>query len=592
MSEVLIERGGDQLIVIAGHRWTDTIRQVPGLTYDRKADRWTAPLSPLAIVALWDLTDGGAEFHPEVTAYMVEQEQLLQQMEAAKRGDYNQYLLASGSTEGLWEQQVNGLAFNITGRRIIHADSMGSGKTVQILRSLDYLVDNHMEPYPALVVANKTALRPVWETEVERWNPDDTPVVVEGTIAQRRKALKYAREMDDAGEAVIVIISWDNLLSHSRLAPWPAVTLSDKEREEKELDEWAFRTVIVDEAHKAKEPTAKRTRALWNLAHKPDVENVWAMSGTPNTGAEEDVWALNHLIRPDWYPVRSKWLERYVLRTMSYAGYPVTLGFNPDTEAELMKWTQPFIIHRTKDEMIPNYQGKLPIRTVTVPMPAKQKKAYKQMKDDLLAFDDTGLALSANTPIEQLLRLNQFAAGTPVFDWVTRVDDDGREYEVLTVESLEAPSAKWDALNDLIDELGEEQAVVFAESRKLIDLIEKQLGKHRKDVTVGRITGAEESYQRTQVIEMFQAGELQLVLCTYGAAAESITLNSADVVIRLQRTYDMVKDSQSVDRVDRGERTSPVQIIDIVTEGTDEYRVHEAVAGKWELAERVIGGSL
>src|SRR5690606_25757399 len=42
-----------------------------------------------------------------------------------------------------------------------------------------------------------------------------------------------------------------------------------------------FRTCVLDEAHRVKDPKAKQTRAIWYVFHQPTVERRWALTGTP-----------------------------------------------------------------------------------------------------------------------------------------------------------------------------------------------------------------------------------------------------------------------------------------------------------------------
>ena len=556
---------------------TALARSVPGMSYNRKVKRWVAPLSPLAVQAAWDTFRNRAEMTETVLDYMREQTRRVKHLSAVKAGEFREETAARYpmETQKLWPLQIDGVRFLVDAEQAFLCDSMGSGKTIQCYRALD-VISRTESPFPALVVANKSALYSTWEAEAKWCNHARKVVVVDGTAPQRRKAFEEAEDAD------VVIIGWELLAKHSRLDPYGNVSLSEDEKTPKELNAIPFRTVIIDEAHRGKNWRAKRTRALWSVAHGPSVRWRWALTGTPVTGYEEDVWAIGHGVQPDMYPRKTQWFDRYVnYKTLPGQDYPIVLGFEPAHYDEMIKWLDPFMLRRTKAEIIPNYQGKLPVRTVEVKMGAKQAKAYKQMKDHMLAEGDGGI-LAAPSPIEQLLRLNQFAAATPVIE----EGDDG----TLKVTGLSMPSTKIDALLELIEELGDEPAVVFSESRLLIDLAAEQLAK--AGVSYMRITGAEDTLLRTANVQAFQNGEVQIALCTYGAGAESITLNRADTVIRLQRTYSYVADSQAPDRADRGERKAPVQIIDIVTENTVEYAVHSRIHEKDSVFQQVVRDAL
>lgn len=572
-----LEIQGDKLVLDCSDMHTALARSVPGMSYNRKAQRWMASLSPLAVQATWATFRDRVELGPEVVEYMREQTNRVKHLCAVKNGEYREETAASYVAEcnRLWPLQVDGVRFLVDAEQAFLCDDMGAGKTIQCYRALD-VISRTESPFPALVVANKSALYSAWVAESKWCNHARKPVVIDGTATQRRKAFEEAQDAD------VVIIGWELLAKHSRLDPYGNVSLSDDEKTPKELNAIPFRTVIIDEAHKAKNWRAKRTRALWSVAHAPSVRWRWALTGTPVTGYEEDVWALGHTVQPGMYPRKTQWFDRYVAyRTLPGQDYPIVLGFKPENYDEMIQWLDPYMLRRTKAEIIPDYQGKLPVRTVEVKMGAKQAKAYKQMKTHMLAQGEGGI-LAAPSPIEQLLRLNQFAAATPVIT-------EGEDGE-LKVSALSMPSAKIDALLELLEELGDAPAVVFSESRLLVDLAASQLDK--AGVSYMRITGAEDTLLRAANVQAFQAGDVQVALCTYGAGAESITLNRADTVIRLQRSYNFVSDTQAPDRVDRGERSVPVQVIDIVTENTTEYAVHSRVHEKASVFEQVVRDEL
>ena len=576
----------DKLYLRCSDMHTETAKKVPGMSYDRKREAWIAPLSALTIDIVWAAFNGNVEDNPDVAAYVTKASTDYKVLQKIKDGEYREAfsLRFPEVVKDLWPLQIDGVLHLVTAQHAYLCDDMGAGKTAQCYRAMDYLDRREAgDPYPALVVANKSALVSAWVDESVRWSESaDSVVVVDGTAGQRKKQLVDAQERIASGEKVVVVIGWGALTSHTKLDSYGNVGMTDKEKEPKELNAIEFRTVIADEVHKAKTWRSNRTRALWAVAHAPSVEYRWGLTGTPVTGYEEDVWGIGHTIQPTVYPRKTQWLDYFVsISRMPGRDYPVVNGFALENYDTMIRHLDPYMLRRTKAEIIPDYQGKLPIRTIDVDMSAKQRKAYKQMEEHMLTRGEDGI-LAAPNPITQLLRMNQFAAATPVIGF-------GNEGE-MTVTGLTMPSCKVDTLLELLEELGDAQAVVFAESRLLIDLVSEQLSKEK--VSYMRITGGESGPIRAANIEVFQRGSVRVALCTYGAGAESITLNSADTVIRLQRTYNFVLDTQAPDRVDRGSRSVPVQVIDLVTTGTSEHQVHARVEEKAEVFQQVVRDTL
>ena len=129
--------------------------------------------------------------------------------------------------------------------------------------------------------------------------------------------------------------------------------------------------------------------------------------------------------------------------------------------------------------------------------------------------------------------------------------------------------------------------MVFAQSRKLIDLAEAELD--RKGITSVRVTGSEGSELRALNVQTFQEGRVRVALCTFGAGSEGITLTRASTAVFLQRPWSLVQSRQAEDRIHRiGQDADKVRIIDLISKGTVDGKVHEALVVKGENLESVV----
>lgn len=568
----ILDKHEDQLVLMCNDRLNDLAKSIPGYRFDYSSDAWRAPLSPLTVDATWSTFRGQMEVTASVVEWMTKMHEYLEGLNRIKRGEYRG--MGSDIAEDLWLPQIDGALFLASARLAYICDDMGAGKTAQVFRALKFQESLGVDPYPALVVCNKSAMHN-WPGEGERWDPEANVFVVDGTITKREKIIAEARE----AERAVIVINWESLHTsgkgrkHTRLASYGGLALTDAQKEEGDLNGGWLHSVIADEAHRAKGWRNVMTRALWYLGHQPEVINRWAMTGTPLTGEYEDLWAIGHFVDPASFPLKTRFMERYTIQSVGYHGGLETHGWNPATEEELMRYFRCRFLRRTKRDMRgDDYKGKLPPITRTAPMKGAQKKAYNLMKNELLATDGDEV-FAAGSDMELHMRLGQFSAGTPVIEEV-----DG----VMSITGLKKPSCKWDVLEEILMEAGDQQLVVFAESRLLIKLIEEQLTK--KGVSYGSIHGDIGALERQASVESFQAGNLQVMLCTYAAGSESINLNAAHLMVRLQWTNNYVHWKQAPDRLDRGEQAEYVTIIDVVTEGAAEYVIHRNIDEKGQLA--------
>lgn len=483
--------------------------------------------------------------------------------------------------------QRSGVAFLVKSRRAILADPPGTGKTAQLIRTLQVLQEMGENPFPALVVCPNSLKLSTWARELTTWAPELSVQVVDGNATQRRRQL--------AVEAQVFVLNWEGVRLHSRLAPYGTIALTEKEKALKELNELGLRTVICDEAHKGKDPQAAQTRAVWSVMH--GAEFRYQASGTPVTENIGDLWALMHGIEPEWFPAKTKYIDRYAETSLNVFGGLEVHGIRPENSEEFFKIVDPLMRRIPKEAALPHLPPVLPIQVRHTPMGAKQKRAYDEMERDMISqLND--LLVAAN-PLTQLIRLNQFASANAEVIPGTRWEkqqfwENGvlveRKVEVETADvRLTAPSAKVDDLVDLLEELGpDEPLVVAAVSRQLIELAAERLKKLK--ISFGLITGAQSQYERDQAVQRFQNGQIRVVMLTLGAGAEGITLTRARTMCFMQTSYSEVQNMQARDRVHRigSERHDAIRIIEQITPGTIEERRRELLATKQIRMEEVV----
>jgi SNF2 family DNA or RNA helicase len=509
----------------------------------------------------------------------------------------------------LLDFQRPGVAFLVRNKRAILADPPGLGKTAQLIRTLQVLAEMGQNPFPALVVCPNSLKSSTWSFELEKWAPELTVQVVDGSAVKRRKQL--------ASKAMVYVINWESVRLHSRLAGYGTIALSDKDRELKELNEMGLRTVICDEAHRLKDPKSAQTRATWAVLH--GAEFRYLATGTPIDKDITQLWALLHGIEPDWTPSKVKYTDRYADVTANYFGGLDIHGIKDTTKDEFFRVVDPLMRRIPKEAALPQLPPKLPDQIRHTPMLPKQRKAYEQMRDHLIANIE-GLLVAPN-PLAQVMRLNQLASACAELEPVTRrewrerilftdewyedengrrrrkpqLDDNGEivkerylfEYPDFDVK-LTAPSPKVDDLVDLLEEMDDDPLVVGAESRQLIELAAERL--ERLNIPHGLVTGAQSGYERGQAVERFQDGRLRVILLTLGAGAEGLTLTRASRALTMQDSYSSIRNQQFMDRIYRigSERHDSIQIIKQISPGTVEETKLDILHGKAMQAEELV----
>lgn len=524
-------------------------------------------------------------------------------------------------------------------------DPMGSGKTVQGIMLLRALHELNEGPFPALIVAPKTVVS-VWLKEFRLWWPEAVVQPVSGGAGERAKQIKTAADVH--------VINWDALRHHSALAGYGSYSLRgcvecdpelkesyetaeralatakqtlsemesllefneeepaedvDVEQLKKEIEEFktttlsrneklfrdvkrstahstcercardlndiAWRTIIADEAHRAKDPRSKQTRALWKVSRLATRRN-W-MTGTPIANKIDDLWSPLHFMDPREWPAKTKYIDYFANSTFNFFGGMEVLGLKAETRDQFFAIADPRMRRMPKELILPQLPPKVYSQR-DIEMTPKQKRAYDQLVKEKLAEIQTQADLEAMlvgaNPLVRNMRLMQLASSF--------LEPSGNGWVLME------PSSKVDFMEEVLEDMEGDPLVVFAMSRQLIELAAARLEKKKIDYRL--ITGSITQRQRDSNIEDFQAGRIPVMLATMGAGGVGITLTAAHTMLRLQRDWSAVNNSQAEDRIHRigSEVHQKVTIIDAVAPETVEVHQLDVLAGKAQNLQEVV----
>lgn len=125
----------------------------------------------------------------------------------------------------------------------------------------------------------------------------------------------------------------------------------------------------------------------------------------------------------------------------------------------------------------------------------------------------------------------------------------GKAFDVSAKRDSAIHSANFTAeyIKDLLSS-GESPIVVFSDHPEALKIIASKLPKAK----AGFITGEQtDMKKRQETINQFQKGSLDLILCSYGAAATGINLTASRNMVLNDESWDAAALSQAVKRIDR-----------------------------------------
>lgn len=587
---VELDEAGKNIVIVAEWRYRELCKTIPGVQWDRKKNVWHLPVSWSGCLALRSTFRDELAIGTKLTAWA--QHELEVRINPA-----NMLREAHESTVGdsdLFPHQRAGVEFLATARRALLADEPGLGKTAQAIRGLKALHDRGENVFPIMIVCPNT-LKKNWEREFHQWWPELNVQVIHGSAAVRRKQFDlFINPAMDEPLPHVLVTNWEALRFHSRLAPYGSTALAkcpehgghdEKVTESKcevhlrELNKIPFRAVVADEIHRSKEPKSKQTRALWAATGDADIR--FALTGTPIATDVVDLWSILHWLNPEEWPSKTRWIDRMIDTMMNAFGGMMVLGVKPTMTAEFYQSVHPRMRRMLKKVVLPWLPEVVKERRDTE-MSAKQKKAYNEMRDNMIAELENGEILTAPSVLTQTTRLLQFAKSYATLS----VDPTTGE----TITTLSEPSSAIDALIDDMKngDFEGDSVAVAAVSRQLIDLLSARLTKEK--IPHGLVVGGQDADARQRAVDDFQAGKTKWILFTAQAGGVGITLTAARRLIRLQRPWSLVDDKQVMDRVHRigSEIHDSIIITDYITADTIEERVLDVLDAKGKNFEEVV----
>lgn len=444
----------------------------------------------------------------------------------------------------LYPFQEIGVAFMREHKKVLLADEMGLGKTVQAIMATDN--------FPALIVAS-SGMKYFWRDEIEKWRPGFLVDILDGP---------YSTTAD------FHIVHW-NLLAR---------TYGGGDPKDRPWNEWVqflshvgYGTIIVDEAHKAKNRKAQRTEGLWQLTKTP--VQVMLLTGSPLVNAPGDLWALLKCLDPKTYTSYWRFYKEYTL----YAPTPWSrwsgevLGVR--NKEKLLAELEPLVIRRTKKTVLPELPEKLPSQFIHVELYPDQMRAYNEMVELMIAEIDDETRVLAPTVLAQITRLRQICVGFGAFQERDKWPDTS--------------AAKLDVLCDFLAD--RDRPVVVASQYKWAVYEAARRLQERLKIRTTTLTGDTPEAERIEIVAALQEGQIDALCMTVQTGGEGWTLTAADTIVFLDRPWSPQVLNQAIDRLHRIGQENKVHVVSLTSLGTIEDRVEEALARKQDVFNQVFG---
>lgn len=459
--------------------------------------------------------------------------------------------------------QLAGAAQIAAEGKLLLLDDPGCGKTASALLGLEARRQAGISIFPMVIVVPSWEVGRSWADEMTAWElgwPE--PVMHKGPARFGKVARKRGRP---PGESVF-ITTYATLRADAADMRGPLVRLRPA-------------TVIADEVHFCKSGTAHQTRALGRIAR--GAESLVGLSGTAIKHDTGDIHPMADAIMPRAFPDRNRFTARFCAKIEDDYGEKI-VGLNPAAQEEFFAILGRQMHRVSKADVLPELPPK--VYSERKPdIPDEWVKAYDSLAGDMLARLPDGSELPVMTVLIQMMRLSQLASCAADVDVTTEYDEKlGMEVPKYHV-TLKAPSWKAESLLEIAAERQHSPVVCFTASRQLAMITGREYCEPA-GLRTGYITGTGDGITtrtRQRDLDAFQAGKLDMMICTAKAGGTGITLTASDTAVFLQRDYELDHGTQPEDRLQRiGNEHSSIDIIDVIARGTVEDRVRQRLREK------------
>lgn len=514
----------------------DAIRAVEGRKWDALSKTWSIPLGQAKY-----LYNNIRELYPELATTLANCDEVSGElydsirrveMSGAAELTFDEVRNIDKKLESKLPPDLELYPFQKVGVAFAHASNgrclIGDEMGVgKTIQAIGYAALTGVRPVVVVCPAN---VKYNWQSEIKRWLPVETVQVLD----------EGATPLIDAD---FYIISYDLLT--------------------KKLDELIRkrpRMSILDEAHYIKNSKTKRTKSTCTLARY--TPKTVALSGTAITSRPKEFFNVLNILRPDNFVSEWDFLQRYC--DPFHNGF----GWNFDGASnvkELNERTRDVCIRRLKQEVLAELPDKVR-QFIPVKLRPSDRHTYDAAQDEweerINSYYLNGEPMPAGFMLNMLSDLRHRCGLLKVpfaCEWV-------EEYRESTGKPL----------------------VVFAHHRDVIEAMSLPLSKNNR---VAEITGSTPSQERQHIVDAFQKGEIDILLCSTTAAKEGLTLTKADTVLFIEREWLPTDEEQAEARIHRiGQNSNSVHSVYLSCINTIDEHFDRVVEQKRQVVKAVLDG--
>lgn len=419
--------------------------------------------------------------------------------------------------------------------------AMGLGKTVITLSAIFNLMFDSFLVHRVLIVAPLRVARDTWPEEVAKWDHLSELQIAVAVGSESERLAAVQRRAD------LLIINRENL-------KWLV---------EESKSPHNFDMIVIDELSSFKNYRAQRSKALMKI--RPKVKRIVGLTGTPSPNGLMDLWGQYRVLDMGERLGRfiTPFRQAYFLPDKRNAHMIFSYKPAPHAEEEIHRRISDITISmQACDHLV---MPELITTTVKVKLSERERKAYEQLKQDLV-LDLAGQQITAANAGSLSGKLSQMASGA--------VYNDSGETTLLHDRKLEA-------LEDIIESANGQSMLITYWFKHDLSRLEAKLAslqvRHRR-------------IDDGASIRAWNAKEVPVGLIHPASAGHGLNLQQGGSnLVWFSLTWSLELYQQTVARLWRqGQNAQTVVVQHLVCENTIDERVMKALEEKSSIQNALI----
>lgn len=431
-----------------------------------------------------------------------------------------------------YEYQKEGICFGLDRHRLLIGDEPGLGKTLQSIGIVDTAA-----AYPCLVIC-PSSLKINWQREFEKFT-DKKALVLDNST---RTSWPYLLGM---GMFNVAIVNYESL---KKFFVWDirgGKTFSLKDVVfNRDIN--IFKSVIMDESHRLKDPSAQQTMFTRGIVEGKEWRIL--LSGTPVVNHAQDLVAQ--------LAIMGRLLTDFGGRGKFLADY----GENENLSELSAKLYDTCMIRREKAKVLTQLPDK---QRTDLHVEISNREEYDLAAADLAAYlreytECTDREIRRKMRMEALVKF-------------------------MTLRSL-ASKGKVKQATDFIRNFlaNGKPLIVFCSLKEIVKALQKQF----PDAV--RVTGDDSLAEKQAAVDAFQSGEAQLIICSIKAAGVGLTLTASSNVAFVEFPWTYADCCQCEDRAHRIGQKNNVNCYYLIGRSTIDPVLYNIIHKKRSIANQIM----